>query len=57
MQDWQKIGTASPNDTIFSGNLIILMFLDWQNIHYTDNILHIDIIRTGNTSKVFDMTE
>ena len=51
MQDWQKIGTASPNDTIFS----------WQNVHWTDNVLNLglDIIRTGNrpTSKVFDMTE
>ena len=33
---------------------VILMFLDWQNVQWTANDML--IIRTGNTSKVFNMT-
>ena len=39
---------------IFKEIWVILMFLDWQNLQWTANYML--VIRTGNTSKVFNMT-
>ena len=39
---------------IFKEIWVILMFLDWQNVQWTANYML--VIRTGNTSKVFNMT-
>ena len=34
------------------------MLLDWWNVHWTDNVLHLQVIQTtDNTSKVFDVTQ